>query len=301
MIMQLYLHIFTTFTNLQYLNFGPSLLYHQRLSFSTSPLTIISTNLLNLHVYLENFNDCLYLLDGRFNQLYTLSANISFICASPLTINNKEKIPTLKCFSLHCDIETCVYDELILPLLHRMLNLEKLSLCLIVGDRKTFFDGNDLKINIINNMSRLNIFTFNIRSSSRFYNQINLPSNENIQNTFRADEKGHCHIYSYPYKLNYYDGITNNFPGGIFKYVRKVSLFDEHPFEHEFFLRIAQSFPLMEKLSVRNEQRQINKQFRQSKNENQDLSIIKYPYLKELDLIHSCIDYHAQFLLDMLM
>ncbi|CAF1990501.1 unnamed protein product [Rotaria magnacalcarata] len=212
-----------------------------------------------------------------------------------------EKIPTLKCFSLHCDIETCVYDELILPLLHRMLNLEKLSLCLIVGDRKTFFDGNDLKINIINNMSRLNIFTFNIRSSSRFYNQINLPSNENIQNTFRADEKGHCHIYSYPYKLNYYDGITNNFPGGIFKYVRKVSLFDEHPFEHEFFLRIAQSFPLMEKLSVRNEQRQINKQFRQSKNENQDLSIIKYPYLKELDLIHSCIDYHAQFLLDMLM
>ncbi|CAF2099029.1 unnamed protein product [Rotaria magnacalcarata] len=309
----IFTHIFTTFTNLQYLNFGPSLLYHQRLSFSTSPLTIISTNLLKLHVYLENFNDCLYLLDGRFNQLHTLSANISFISASPLTINNKEKMPTLKCFSLHCDIETCAYDELILPLFRRMLNLEKLNLCLIVGDRKTFFDGNDLKINIINHMSRLNYFTFNIRSSSRFYNQINLPSNENIQNTFRdfcnkqiiycadyfsTDKKGHCHIYSYPYKLNYYDDITNNFPGGIFKYVRKVSLFDEHPFEHEFFLRIAQSFPLMEKLCVCNEKRQINKQFRKSKNENQDLSIIKYPYLKELDLIHSCIDYHAQFLLD---
>ncbi|CAF3253229.1 unnamed protein product [Rotaria socialis] len=248
----IFIHIFTTFTNLQYLNFGPSLLYHQRLSFFTSPLTVISTNLLKLHVYLENFNDCLYLLDGRFNQLHTLSANISFISASPLTINNKEKMPTLKCVSLHCDIETCAYDELILPLFRRMLNLEKLNLCLIVGDRKTFFD----------------------------------------------DKKGHCHIYSYPYKLNYYDDITNNFPGGIFKYVRKVSLFDEHPFEHEFFLRIAQSFPLMEKLCVCNEKRQINKQFRKSKNENQDLSIIKYPYLKELDLIHSCIDYHAQFLLD---
>ena len=85
----MFTHIFTTFTNLQYLNFGSSLLYHQRLSFCTSPLTIISTNLLKLHIYLENLNDCLYFLDGRFNQLYTLSANISFISALCLTINNK--------------------------------------------------------------------------------------------------------------------------------------------------------------------------------------------------------------------
>ncbi|CAF2143201.1 unnamed protein product, partial [Rotaria magnacalcarata] len=109
------------------------------------------------------------------------------------------------------DIETYVYDELILLLLHRMLNLEKLHLCLTVG------------------------------------------------------EKEHCHIYSYPYKLNYYDDITNNLPGGIFKYVRKVSLFNEHLFEHEFFLRIAQSFSMMENLTVRNEKRQINKRFRKSR------------------------------------
>ncbi len=51
-------------------------------------------------------------------------------------------------------------------------------------------------------------------------------------------KKAHCHAYSYPYKL---------------KYVCKVSLFDEHPFEHEFFLRIAESFPLMEKLTVVND------------------------------------------------
>ncbi|CAF3925734.1 unnamed protein product [Rotaria magnacalcarata] len=85
----IFTHIFTTFTNLQYFNFGPSLFCHQRLSFFTSPLTIISTNPLKLHVHLENFNDCLYLLDGRFNQLHTLSANISFISALPLRINNK--------------------------------------------------------------------------------------------------------------------------------------------------------------------------------------------------------------------
>ncbi|CAF2139749.1 unnamed protein product [Rotaria magnacalcarata] len=189
----IFTHIFTTFTNLQYFNFGPSLFCHQRLSFFTSPLTIISANLLKLHVHLENFNNCLCLLDGRFNQLHTLSANISFISALPLRINNKKP---------------CVYDELILLLLYRMLNLEKLHLCLTVG------------------------------------------------------EKEHYHIYSYPYKLNYYDDITNNLPGGILKYVRKVSLFDEHPFEHEFFLRIAQSFSMMENLTVRNEKRQINKRYR---------------------------------------
>ena len=203
------------------------------------------------------------------------------------------------------------YDELIVPLLHRMSHLEKLDLCLYVSGREKIFDGNDLKMNIINHMPRLNKFTFNIRSSSHFYNQINL-SNEDIQKTFRnfkdkqiiscadyfsKNADGECHIYSYPYKLTHYNGITNNFPGGIFECVREVSLFDERPFEHEFFLRIAQSFPLMEKLTVNNEKRQINKRFGKSKNENRDLVIIKYPHLKELNLFYACIDYHEQFLL----
>ena len=208
---------------------------------------------------------------------------------------------------------TDVYDELIVPLLHRMSNLEKLDLYFIVRERKTFIDGNDLKINIINHMPQLNKFTFNIRSLSRFYNQINLPSNEDIQHTFKdfkdnqiiscvdyfpKEKIGQCHIYSYPYKLKYYDNITNNFPGGLFKCVREVSLFDEHPFEHEFFLRIAQSFPFVKKLTVINQKPQNNKQFRKSKNENQNLSIIKYPHLTELDLIEAYIDYYEQFLFD---
>ncbi len=203
---------------------------------------------------------------------------------------------------------TDAYDESILPLLHRMSNLEKLDLCLVC-ERKTFFDGNDFKINIFSHLPRLNKFVFNIRSSSCFYNETNLPSNEDIQNTFvdfnykqiiycadyfLKQGKGQCHIYSYPYKLKYYNGITNNFPGGIFKCVRNVSLFDERPFEHEFFLRISQSFPLMEELTINNQKQQFNK----SKNANQNLSIIKYPHLKKLDLIRACMDYHEQFLVD---
>jgi hypothetical protein len=193
-----------------------------------------------------------------------------------------------------------------------MLSLEQLALYLIVGERKTFFDGNDFKMNIMNHMPRLKKLMFNIRSSSYFYNQINLPSNEDVQKTFRdfinkqiihcADYfpmagYGQCHIYSYPYKMKHYDNITNSFPGGIFSCVSKVSLFDESPFEHEFFLRIAQSFPLMEDLTVVNKQQQI-KRFIESKNENQDLTIIKYPHLKRLYLVDTCEDYHEQFLFD---
>ncbi|CAF2785369.1 unnamed protein product, partial [Rotaria sp. Silwood2] len=85
----IFTHIFTLFTNLQYLNFCPSLLNHQRLSFDTTPLIIISTNLLKLHVYLDAFTDCLYLLNGHFNQLHTFYVNISVILSSNLSINNK--------------------------------------------------------------------------------------------------------------------------------------------------------------------------------------------------------------------
>ncbi|CAF4128342.1 unnamed protein product [Rotaria sp. Silwood2] len=292
-------HIFTMFTNLQYLNFGRSSMYDEQLFFCFTRPTVISTKLLELHVCLNTFYDCLYLLDGHFNQLRTLHVD--------------KKLPTLKCFWLYCNTITFVYDELVVPLLHRMSNLEKVDLYITVGERKTFFDGNDLKMNIINYMPQLNKFTFNIHSLSSFYNEINLPSNEDIQKTFRdfndkqiiywadyfpKEKKGYCRIYSYPYKWKYYDEITNNFPGGIFKYVRKVSLFDERPFEHEFFLRIARSFPFMEKLTVCNQKRQINKRFRESTNINQHLSIIKYPYLKQLYLIDVCIDYYEQFLFD---
>ncbi|CAF1085213.1 unnamed protein product [Rotaria magnacalcarata] len=123
-----------------------------------------------------------------------------------------------------------------------MVNLGKLDLCLIVDGRKTFVDGNDLKINIINHMSKLYEFTFNIRSSSRFYNEVNLSSNEYMQEIFRnfkdkqiihyvdcfpKEKEARCLIYSYPYKLNNYYGVANNFSGGILQCVRKVSLFDE--------------------------------------------------------------------------
>jgi hypothetical protein len=193
-----------------------------------------------------------------------------------------------------------------------MPNLEKLHLQLFCK-RETFVNGDDLKTNIINHLLRLNTFTFDITSTNYCYNQTNLPSNEDIQQTFKDFKYNQviscvdyfpdslysqCHVYSYPYKSKYYHKITNNFPGGLFECVRIVSLFDERPFEHEFFRRIAQSFPFMKKLNVINRKAQKNKQCRKSENENENLSIIEYHHLTELCLIQAHEDYHEEFLLD---
>ena len=97
-------------------------------------------------------------------------------------------------------------------------SLEKLDLSLVVSVKEKFIDGNDLKFNILDH--------------------------------FRQNGFSQCHIYSCPYKLNYYSNLTNRFRGGFFPCV------DEQLFEHAFFLRIAQSFPFLEILTVINRKRQ---------------------------------------------
>jgi hypothetical protein len=179
-----------------------------------------------------------------------------------------------------------------------MSNLEELNLCLTVYVKKAYIDGNHLKRNIINNLPRLNQFTFSITSFAFFCNEMKFPSTEDIQRTFIdfssnniisyvdyfPDRKqSTCHIYSYPSGMEYYNIITNNFPGGLFQYVRVVSLVDDHPFEHEFFLRIQKSFPFMEELSLSNYKSQNRKQFYESNN-NQNLSLIQYFFLTNLIL-----------------
>ena len=64
------------------------------------------------------------------------------------------------------------FDELVLTLLHRMSNLEKLDLSLNLSMKRTFIDGNYLKTNIINHIPRLDKFKFNIYSTFNIHNQI---------------------------------------------------------------------------------------------------------------------------------
>ncbi|CAF2130851.1 unnamed protein product, partial [Rotaria magnacalcarata] len=204
-------------------------------------------------------------------------------------------IPSLKHFSLYSERDTDKYNELIVPLVCRMTNLEELNLHLVVYCEKRFIDGYDLKRNVISRLLQLNKFVFNIRSRLPLNDQAYLSSNEDCQRSFN---EGQCHIYSSPYPAKYYEYITNNFPDGLFKYVREVSLYDERPFEHEFFIKIAKCFPFMEKLTVYNKKPQLNKFDERSTDDNRHLSVIQYPYLRLLDLFDARDDYAEQFLLE---
>ncbi|CAF3169754.1 unnamed protein product [Rotaria sp. Silwood2] len=305
-------YILNVFTNLIYLILYESS-YKNRVPLffdDPPPPTFRSSTLLKLSVRLKCFGDCLYLLDGRFNQLHTLYVVLVNLHRTELS-EKEGDLPNLKCFSLSCNLETSHHDEIIFPLLNRMPNLEQLGLYLLIHVDEIFIDGNHLKKNIINRMPRLNQFTFYISSSMFTRNKLNLPSTEDIQRTFidfpnneivsyvdyfPKAERGLCHIYSYPSVMECYSDISNNFPGGLFNYVRMVSLFDEHPFEHEFFLRIVQSFPFMEKLCLINYKPQTCKQFYESNNDNRNLSVIEYSFLSELVIVHVHDDYIEQFL-----
>jgi len=85
----LFAHICTTFVNLRSLIFCPSSIGYQYLSFDILPPTIISSTLLELHLCLIKFCDCLYLLDGHFNQLRIFHVKIAFIDLRSLIFNKK--------------------------------------------------------------------------------------------------------------------------------------------------------------------------------------------------------------------
>ncbi|CAF3305919.1 unnamed protein product [Rotaria sp. Silwood2] len=121
---------------------------------------------------------------------------------------------------------------------------------------------------------------------------------ETVKYVFNEEREGQCHVYSYPYTMQHYHGITNNFSGGLFEYVYEVSLFDELPLEHEFFLRISQSFPFMTRLSLTNNKPQNDKLCRRLNDNDHNLSVIKYLHLSELILYNAHDDYIEQFLVD---
>jgi len=86
----IFTHILTIFSKLKYLNFDLFFDSFQRLSFVNSPpATIFSSTLLELHVSLIDFTDCLYLLDGRFSQLHTLRVKTVHDHSTHTILNNK--------------------------------------------------------------------------------------------------------------------------------------------------------------------------------------------------------------------
>ncbi|CAM4847795.1 unnamed protein product, partial [Rotaria magnacalcarata] len=307
--------MFTIFTNLRCLKFNPSSSVCNALSLNMTPETDISLTLLELHITVSDMEECLYILDGRFDQLRIFYVTCYSVLSCSLNIEHKEKVlANLRIFSLWCKHKIYHFDQSIVPLLRRMLNLEELDLNLTAHCYENFIDGDTLKKDILIYIPQLYKFTFNICSTIAHLNQTNSSLNEHIQTTFKyfsnneiitsidhfqEEAYSQCHIYSCPYKWKFYNNITNNFRGGLFTTVTEVSVYDECPFEYQFFLRIAQSFPFMKELTIGNRKAQNKKQFIKSNNNNQLLSIIEYPNLNRLDLSNTDDFYVELFLFHM--
>ncbi|CAF3425536.1 unnamed protein product [Rotaria sp. Silwood2] len=292
------------------------LIYNQWLSESAIrilPLNLLSkslksSSLTKLRIEVNAFDECLYLLDGRLECLSTLIIYICEITNSSSNTNNTKTLPKLKCFSLASNWYTYCYDNEIVSLLRRMLNLEELTLFLsVIRTESTYINGKQLNDEVLIHIPRLNKFTFNIHTHVINNNiKIDLPSNDDIRNSFIkigyqqvdsfADDKlvnnrGNCHVYSLPYQFRNFMFMNSAFQGGGFDKVRCLIMFDRRPFEYELFKIISRDFPFLENLTLRNSEPQQNKQ-------QQSSIFITFVHLVELDLHSIHIDYVVQFLSD---
>ncbi len=190
-----------------------------------------------------------------------------------------------------------------------MCALEKLTISLSVKNRTSFIDGIHLNNEIRSRMPYLSTFIFNILTYEVHFSEDYRPSANDVRHTFSQGTsvdcyvdydlrgQGRCHVYSLPLPITYVHGITNNFPGGQFIHVRILLVIDTMcPFEHEFFERIARSFPLLNNITVFNQRKQ--KRSRQCLDHEQVASVVEYSHLTELDLRYAHIDYVEQFLIN---
>jgi hypothetical protein len=194
-----------------------------------------------------------------------------------------------------------------------MTHLEKLTLYLRILDRSAFVNGTHLHNEILVHMPQLHTFNFYISTENIISVSLPRKSNDDIQQTFtnktyrqtaciidyyHGDLKGICHVYSLPFRFSRLEKITTHFPTIVFDSVTYLSAYDVSPMKHEFFMRISRAFPLLKYFSLENGSSQTWDGEEWKSNENSSYSIIEYPHLITLDIMHVNIDYIAQFLLE---
>ncbi|CAM4986087.1 unnamed protein product [Rotaria socialis] len=130
-----------------------------------------SSTLIKVKVNVATFDDCLYLLDGRLEHLSTLIIDVKKISFN-FSDKNKKKLPELKCFSLTPMKDTFHYEDQIVPLLCRMINLKELTLFVSVLP--------SINTTVVNEDKNI---------------KVHLPSNEDIQRSFIG--KGYKQVSSY--------------------------------------------------------------------------------------------------------
>jgi hypothetical protein len=209
---------------------------------------------------------------------------------------------------LTSEANTNIYDDQIIPLLRRMINLEELTLFLTIFRDNTYVDGIQLHDQILIYMPQLNRFTFSINTLVLYPDEnirINHQSNEDIQRSFigkgygqvgsyvhyrQEHNVGMAHVYSLPYQFEYFLDLNNSFQGDMFYTVQSLTMTDGRPFEHSLFKLASQCFPLLKALKVDNWHPQKNKQH--------SSVLITFPHLILLNLVKAHEDYAEQLLCD---
>ncbi|CAF1544012.1 unnamed protein product, partial [Rotaria sordida] len=221
-----------------------------------------------------------------------------------------DKLFNLKCFSLKSFVRFKQYDKIV-SLLRHMSYLEKLTLYLPIKGRNRVIDGTYVQHDILDYMPQLHSFTFYICTYVETIDLSYKLSSEDIQQTLTNIGQEHvtsmvnyiqggiaaCSIFSLPFEFDYLKDLGNKFPNILFSYVTHLLVEDTNPFEHEFFMRIARSFPLLKCLRIFNIESQVLDGLMTFSSDNCQLhSIIEYPHLTTLDVQYAHGDYVEQFL-----
>ncbi|CAF2179596.1 unnamed protein product [Rotaria magnacalcarata] len=291
-----YEHILNFFKNLTYLNIiGPYVMLCPGLSLCDLPSTTFYPSILtHLCIMLETFDDCLYLLDGRLKQLTTLNVTVYSIDSSSTIVHNTDMLPNLKCFSLKSYFQFQQYEQIPLLLHHR----------------NRIIDGTCVQNDILVHIPQLHSLTFYVSSYIDIRDLSHDLSREHIQQTlinigqqnaativnYLSMYTAECSIFSLPFAFDYLPCLGNIFPNIVFNYVTYLLVEDNDGFKHEFFVRIARSFPLLKYLRIFNIESQVLADMKLSSDHSQSYSMIEYPHLTSLDVSHGHQDYLEQFL-----
>jgi hypothetical protein len=191
-----------------------------------------------------------------------------------------------------------------------MSHLEELTLHVCILNRPTFVDGIHLQNEILIHMPRLDKLTFYINTTNKINGPIHRLCNDDIQRTFSninhrqvisivdyfGTYRAACHVFSLPFPFYRLEWITNNLPAIVFSSVTHLRLSDRVPFKHEFFIRIAQSFPSLQYLFVQNIRSPLWNFDNHFSINDHPCSIVEYPHLTSLNIEFVNIDYVDQFL-----
>jgi hypothetical protein len=192
-----------------------------------------------------------------------------------------------------------------------MACLVKLTLYLRTKSRTGFIDGSHLQKEILLYMPQLHSFIFYISTYHNTADLFPFVLGQDIQQlvinnryqrmatviNYIGIDKAVCHIFSLPFRFDRLEDIGNIFPSTVFSYVTYLLVHDIIPFNHEFFIEVARSFPLLMHFCLMNTKQQSTcNNNTDSSDDRQADSIAKYPHLISLSLRFGNDDYVNEFL-----